>query len=304
MTPLVSIGLPVYNGQNFIRETIDSILAQTFPHFELIISDNASTDDTERLCRSYAAKDARIRYYRNPENLGAAYNHNLVFELARGAYFKWAAHDDTIAPDYIRRCLDALKNDPSFVLSYPATVVVDARGRHIRKHQNELKLTSPRPHQRYRQYHNIVHSNHGNHECHPIFGLIRADVLRLTPRIGSYVSPDLVLLAELALHGKFYEVPDYLYFKRQHSQTSIWAYRTIRSRIGWFDPKKKHKLHLSKWRWLYEYLGGIKRVRMVHTEKAACYMQMARWIVWNWKGLVRDLLKAVAWPFARPFLKF
>ena len=99
--PRVSIGLPVYNGENFLEFALDSILGQTFQDFELIISDNASTDATESICRRYAAKDSRIRYYRNPNNQGAAQNYNRVFALARGEYFKWAAHDDVCKPNYL-----------------------------------------------------------------------------------------------------------------------------------------------------------------------------------------------------------
>ena len=96
--PRVSIGLPVYNGDNYLAETLDSILAQTFTDFELIISDNGSTDRTEAICRRYAAQDHRVRYVRNPSNLGAARNYKRAFELARGEYFKWNGHDDPLAP--------------------------------------------------------------------------------------------------------------------------------------------------------------------------------------------------------------
>ena len=110
--PRVSIGIPVYNGGRFIKEAIDSILAQTFEDFELILSDNASTDETEEICKEYATLDRRIRYYRNEENLGAAKNYNRVFELSNGEYFKWASHDDLCAPEYLERCIAALCPPP------------------------------------------------------------------------------------------------------------------------------------------------------------------------------------------------
>ncbi|MBD2214537.1 glycosyltransferase family 2 protein [Nostoc linckia FACHB-104] len=97
----LSIGLPVYNGKKFIRESIDCILNQTFQDFELIISDNASTDNTEKICREYAAKDNRIRYYRNAKNIGCARNFHRAFELSTGEYFKWVAYDDLHAPEYL-----------------------------------------------------------------------------------------------------------------------------------------------------------------------------------------------------------
>ena len=126
--PRVSIGLPVYNGEKFIREAIDSIFSQTFEDFELIISDNGSTDRTQQICQAYAAQDLRIRYYRNKKNIGAARNYNLVFELASGEYFKWAAHDDLCAPEYLERCVEILDRDPDVVLCYPKTSIIDEHG--------------------------------------------------------------------------------------------------------------------------------------------------------------------------------
>src|SRR4051794_3298661 len=92
--PKLSIGLPVYNGENFLAHAVDSILAQDFRDFELIISDNASTDRTAEICRGYAESDPRVRYVRFETNQGGSRNFCYVFELARGEYFKWAAHDD------------------------------------------------------------------------------------------------------------------------------------------------------------------------------------------------------------------
>ena len=99
--PQVSIGMPVYNGEPFISEALDSLLDQTFTDFELIISDNASTDSTEAICRQYAAKDSRIRYVRQAENLGAPANFQFVLDQAVGKYFMWAAADDLQTPNYI-----------------------------------------------------------------------------------------------------------------------------------------------------------------------------------------------------------
>src|SRR5436190_12174806 len=92
--PIVSIGLPVFNGERYLRQALDSLLGQDFQDFELIISDNASTDRTAEICRAYVAKDRRIRYYRNESNIGSAPNYRRVFELARGEFFKWCSHDD------------------------------------------------------------------------------------------------------------------------------------------------------------------------------------------------------------------
>ena len=104
--PRVSIGLPIYNGENLVIETLDSFLSQTFSDFEVIISDNGSIDRTQQICEDYAAKDGRIKYYRNLKNLGVAPNLNRVFELSSGEYFKWADHDDLLAPDFLLRCVE------------------------------------------------------------------------------------------------------------------------------------------------------------------------------------------------------
>ncbi|MBS0016773.1 MAG: glycosyltransferase family 2 protein, partial [Arthrospira sp. SH-MAG29] len=132
--PRVSIGLPVYNGENFIQETLDCLLSQTFDDFELIICDNASTDRTEEICRDYAARDKRIRYYRHPENLGAAKNYNRTFELSTAEYFKWAAHDDLYAPEFLERCVEALDTHPSTVLCYPQEYWIDEQGNPLKSH--------------------------------------------------------------------------------------------------------------------------------------------------------------------------
>jgi Glycosyl transferase family 2 len=217
--PRVSIGLPVYNGENYLAETLDSILAQTFRDFELIISDNASTDGTEAICRRYAASDQRIRYVRNAENLGAAKNYNRVFQLARGEYFKWNGHDDPLAPTFLERCVEALDRDPELVLCFARIRAIDARGDEhevgpltARTFAAKPQLGSAQAHVRF--YHTVV----ADHPQGAIFGLIRQGVLAQTALIGSYRSSDLTLLGELALRGRFHQIPEPLQDRRFHAQ--------------------------------------------------------------------------------------
>src|SRR3954470_23138397 len=108
MTPRVTIGLPVYNGARYLAEAIESVLAQTFTDFELVISDNASTDATAAIALQYAARDPRVRYSRNRENIGSARNFGRAFELATGEFFKWMASDDLISPEFLENCVAAL----------------------------------------------------------------------------------------------------------------------------------------------------------------------------------------------------
>jgi glycosyltransferase involved in cell wall biosynthesis len=113
--PKVSIGLPVYNGEKYIREALDSLLAQTFTDFELIISDNASADRTETICREYAERDPRIRYVRQAENRGAVANFQFVLDEAKGVYFKWMAYDDYLAPRFIELIVGYLDRNQGVV---------------------------------------------------------------------------------------------------------------------------------------------------------------------------------------------
>lgn len=293
--------MPVYNGELFLKESLDSILAQTFRDFELIVSDNGSTDRTQEICKAYAAKDQRIRYYRNEQNLGAAWNQSRVAELSRGEYFKWAHHDDVCALELLEKCVEVLDSNPSVVLCYPKTIIIDEHGQHIEKYFDGFNLRSPRPHERFEQYHNLVRYGH---KCHPFHGMIRANTLKTTSLVGGYPSSDLILLGELVLHGEFYETPEYLFFKRDHPNTSVRAHRAFRERIAWYDPAKKGQLHLTRWKWFFEYLAAIRRVPMNWGEKVRCYVQMVKWFTWNWIWLAKDLIKAATWPFLQLFLNF
>src|SRR5262249_49837857 len=134
-SPRVSIGMPVRNGQRFIRLAIDSLLAQTFSDFELIICDNGSTDQTQSICEEYAVLDPRVRYFRNESNLGPAANYNRCFELSRGEYFRWHAHDDQAAPQYLAKCVELLDRDPGVVVAYPSTLVIDENGRPLEEYK-------------------------------------------------------------------------------------------------------------------------------------------------------------------------
>ena len=126
--PRVSIGLPVYNGDNYLKEAIESLLFQTFEDFELLISDNASTDQTGNICRRFAEQDQRIKYVRNVENLGLTRNFNQVFTLSVGEYFKWADHDEVFLAAFLLRCVELLDQ----LLCYARTIPTDAK-RHLGK---------------------------------------------------------------------------------------------------------------------------------------------------------------------------
>ena len=127
-TPRVSVGVPVYNAEKYLRQSLESLLAQTFEDVEIIISDNCSADATEAICREFAQRDSRIRYLRQPENLGAIANFNHVFAEARGEYFKWAAYDDLCEPTFLQRCVDVLDKNPDVGWCHSKSDRIDADG--------------------------------------------------------------------------------------------------------------------------------------------------------------------------------
>jgi len=212
--PRLTIGVPVYNGEAFLRQTLESILSQSFGAFELIISDNASTDGTEAICREVARLDARVRYHRNETNLGLAKNHNLLFSLGSAEYFKWASADDLCLPGYLERCIAVLDRDPEVVLVYPRTRFVDAGGKTLDIEDPGWNLMSDQPQERLRY---VVTSAHW---VNSILGIIRSAALAKTGLLPSYPGGDYCLLGELALMGKFFEVTEPLYQRRIHPGSS------------------------------------------------------------------------------------
>jgi glycosyltransferase involved in cell wall biosynthesis len=290
-TPRVSIGLPVFNGEAYLREAIDSILRQTFTDFELIISDNASVDKTSEICQSYAKQDERIHYFRNDRNLGGAWNYNHVFALASGQYFKWAAHDDILEPTLLERCVDILDGNREAVLCYSKTRIINERGDVIGVIKSDIHLPSRRPYDRYKEFFRRFRHVE-NFLCNPIFGLIRSRALRETPLIGPYQSSDQTLLAELALHGQFIEIPEYLFARRDHTDRAMLKNPSGSARAEWFSPANRGKRLFPHWTWFREYLRGVTRVPMPWTEKIKCCLLVIK--TRRFKRLIGELV-----PFRR-----
>ncbi len=284
--PRVTIGLPVYNGEPYLVQAIESLLGQTYPRFELIISDNASTDGTSSICRDFERRDPRVQYSRNETNVGAAVNYNRLVDMARGEYFKWAAHDDLCAPEYLEQCVDVLDREPSVVVCYPRTRIIDEEGRDKGEYPDDLHLDSPRTHERFRD---VMFREAG--ECNAVFGLIRTPVLRRTGLIGNYPASDMILLSELALHGNFHEVPEPLFQRRDHPETSMRANVTSGDRAAWFDPEKADRLQFTHWRWAIEYHRAIRRAGAGHGLR--CYSYLGKWMRWNRDRLAREAGRAI-----------
>jgi glycosyltransferase involved in cell wall biosynthesis len=274
VVPRLSIGLPVYNGESFLAESIESLLGQSYEDFELIISDNASHDGTEGICRRYADQDARIRYFRQPHNIGSAPNHNFVIEQARGELFKHASHDDLYARDLLRLCVAALDEHPHVVLAHSWSAVIDSSGAVTKLVEYPVDTAAPRAPDRLRS---MLFDGWGDDEG----GVVRTDVLRRTALHASYHFADRTYTAEIALHGPFYMIPDWLYFRREHPGQGG-KLGNVRKRCANMDPRRASRLRNPTVRLYTEYLWGyasaIRRAPLSTAERQECYRVLARFV--------------------------
>jgi glycosyltransferase involved in cell wall biosynthesis len=209
----VSIGMPVYNMESTVQEAIDTVLNQTFSDFHLIISDNASDDGTEEICRAAARQDSRIIYHRNPVNIYGE-NFRLLLLLSRGKYFMLAGADDARMPEMLSRCVDALEADPEAVAAYTYTEVIDPATGTKRLYHDPYRLDQEDPAVRY------VNLIHGLDLGNVIYGLYRRSVLFAIPPIARGSSrfcafTDALFLANVVLQGKVIQIPETLFIRRR-----------------------------------------------------------------------------------------
>jgi glycosyltransferase involved in cell wall biosynthesis len=283
--PRVSIGLPVYNGEEFLADAIESALGQVYTDFELIISDNASTDATQAICEAYAARDPRVRYYRNEINIGAARNFNRVFHLSAGEYFKWLCHDDTFGPEFLGKAVAVLDADPGVVLCCSLSQEMNRRGKADDKKIMQPKVDSPHPAKRFRE---LLHLS----SWYPFYGLVRRRVLANTPLIGSYAGGDDVLLAALALWGRFYTIPEVHAWFRRHPARSVIALRGPYRKAAFLDPNNAGRFIFPRWRRLGEYIRVVAHAPLSPVERVQAYGYLA--IHFRWRSLIKDVLHALA----------
>jgi glycosyltransferase involved in cell wall biosynthesis len=273
--PRLSLGLPVYNGEEYLAEALDALLGQSYEDYELIISDNASTDSTEEICRTYAAKDSRIRYIQLTKNIGAAPNHNFVFAEARGELFKWASHDDLYGRDLLLRCVEALDEQPNMILAHCWNAIIDGKGAVTQPFDYGLATDSPHAPTRFRS---LLLEPGGD----DFYGVIRSDVLRRVKPHDSYHHADRTFVAEIALHGPFYQVPELQFFRRDHPGRAERANPTKRTRSANLDPRRADKLRHPTVRLLGEYVlgfvGAIRRAPLSSAQRVECYRYLGEWL--------------------------
>jgi glycosyltransferase involved in cell wall biosynthesis len=280
--PRLSIGLPVYNGGDYLVQSLDALLGQTFEDFELILSSNASTDRTDDICREYAIKDSRIRFFRQPINIGAVPNHIFVFEQATGELFKWASGDDLYARDLLERSIQLLDEHPEAILAHSWTAAVDGAGTIIQAHKYPLNTDSPSASERLRSLLYGGDDLPGAIRADDFYGVIRSDALRRVKPHDSYYHADCTFTAELALHGPFQQVPEWLYFRRHHPGRAHQAKPTMRAWCANLDPKRANRVRHPAIRLLGEYAWGyydaVRRAPLTPGERRECYGVISRWL--------------------------
>jgi glycosyltransferase involved in cell wall biosynthesis len=265
--PRVSIGLPVFNGDRYLASAIDSILGQTFQDFELIISDNASTDATRDICLDYASRDGRIRYSRQDHNVGAGPNHDFCARRAEGEYFRWASHDDLMEPEYLAKCVAALDANPDAVLCHSRTRIIGDRAEAFAVHLTGLD--APRGSDRFAA---VILKPHW---CVEIYGVIRTSALLRTHLMSGYYGGDKTLLAELALLGRFLHVPEPLFINRDHPERSLRAV-PFHKRQEFHDTGSVRR-RVTHWALYTDYWRAVRRHVPDRAERARCYVHLVRW---------------------------
>jgi glycosyltransferase involved in cell wall biosynthesis len=283
----VSIGMPVFNGETHLRAGIESLLGQSYSDIELIISDNASTDATEEICRDYARRDTRVRYYRNDVNVGASANYNAVFRHARGTYFKWASSNDICGREFIEKCVDVLERRPDVVLVYPRTRLIYSGAKPPEDYVDAVSLPQESACDRFSVFLDRIRLNN------VMNGVVRTAVLGRTPLIEIFFSSDISLMAEVALYGKFVELPEFLFYRRMDPESAT-AKKSAQEILRHYDPKLRRRMLFQTWKLNHAYLSGVWRAPLPLSEKMCLYRHMAKRIIWDREKLARELWHATS----------
>jgi glycosyltransferase involved in cell wall biosynthesis len=283
--PLVGIGIPVYNGAERLRQTLDSLLAQTLSDFEILISDNGSIDDTPAVCAEYAARDPRIRYVRQPRNLGLPNNWNFVARNSRGKYFKWASSNDLLAPEMLACCVETLETNPTAVLAFGRTALVGGDGEHLCDYTGDFSILDGAPSARFLAADRIAMNN-------AINGVICRKALLRSGLIRAYPASDYVLMAELALHGSFHLLPQTLFFRRTDAGSMTSGLGRM-ERLRLHDPSATGHETIELRRYVDLIAVALTMADLGWRERLKCLAFAGRLALWARRRIAADLIEAV-----------
>ena len=286
--PKVIIGLPVYNGQRYLGAAIESHLSQSFDDFELVISDNGSTDSTPEICADYARRDSRVRYLRSAENRGILWNHRRVLEAIQSPeqYFRWAGGDDILEPGLLEEMVTVLATRPEVEGVMPATKNIDDTGQVVGSMPRTLEITSPNPYVRARD---VLLANYQHVVA---YGLLRASTLRQMRTGPSYPGWDPIFLWELALRGQIVQTPATALLRRFHAG-SISRVKTKSEIRKWVEPTSRTGMNFPHWTWAYERARVVLACPLSARDRLRISSLVARATLWQRGPLVRDVTQAM-----------
>jgi len=283
MTVRVAIGMPVYNGAKWLGPTIETLLAQRFGDFELTVSDNASTDPTEELVRALAARDRRVRYHRNAENIGVARNFSLAFKLTRAPLFKWLSCGDALHPDFLARCVEEHERRPDAVLIYPATRLFEHDVTEGVDSIDPFDLDVPDPVERVRAYLTQVGLNNIMH------GVYRSEALARTRLYSPFLGADINMIAEVLLHGRVVQLREVLNYRRTHAET-ITRYLAAADLRKMYAPNNPSALKYQSWHAMLDYLGlPLRAAPLSLAERLRLLGFLSRVAFWRREDLLSEL---------------
>jgi glycosyltransferase involved in cell wall biosynthesis len=229
--PLVTIGVPVYNGERFLEATLDCLLAQTYRNIEIIVSDNASTDGTAAICARYAQRDRRVQHARTEINVGASGNIRRLAGMLRGEYFKLSNADDLVEPEFVARCVEVLESDPTVALVCTLSRLIDMDDRQLRNYQDDMHICESSPVDRFLRILARIRLTNS------IQGVGRADILReLFLRHGSYDGADMVMLAAISARGGIHQIQQVMFDRRMHEWSASAKCGDHRATQEYLDP--------------------------------------------------------------------
>ena len=281
--PKVGIGIPVYNGETWLAETVESILRQSFTDFRVMISDNASTDRTAAIAARFAESDSRIRYHRNETNVGVFRNFDLTLEMCGSRYFKWCAVGDRIDPSFLEQAVCALDSQPEVSLVYSRTRLIGSLAHVPDIQEVDLALDSDDVVSRYKEYLTRARLNS------PFHGLIRTEALLKTGLNKPFWGSDECLVAALLLQGKFVRLADELLFRRVERSTSTVA--KSREELEEFYSVELNEMHsFASWKFEKQLLVDILRTRLNYRHKASILAYLMRRLFWKREILIKELM--------------
>lgn len=295
-TPKISIGIPAYNSATTIAASIESLLAQTFGDFELIVSDNASIDSTREIVESLAQSDRRIRYVCQPENIGANRNYSYVARAARGEYFKWASSSDWCAPTFLAKCLNSLQQNNDAVLAAPRTRLFAGDLTTATDYMYDTEILDSSPLAR------LIKLNSGKRLNNAVNGLIRVEALRRTRLIDLFYHADVVLMGHLAMLGKIILVDEFLYYRRLEVGTAT----ALQDPIAWRKhhyPRMSARVLFQSWKNCLGWTHACMATPMSIAERLQVLNYLIRMCYWDRRFLMIDVQGAFEYATQRVLRK-